>query len=126
LPLNEWTHLAGTYDGNAVKLYVNGQLEVEDTSGGVGMLQDANDLSIGNRSDGNDRAFAGTIDDVRVYSRALSAAEVGWLATEGSGYVSLDSEVNIYDSEPQGQKAVNFKDLAKFMTSWLEEKLWPL
>jgi len=127
LNLNEWIHLAGTYDGNAVKLYVNGQLDAEDTSGDLGLLQDTNDLCIGNRSDGNDRAFIGTIDDVRVYDYALSAAEVAYLVTgtTPTGYVPLDSQVNIYDEEAQGQKAVNFRDFAKFMTAWLNQQLWP-
>jgi len=125
LNLNEWTHLAGTYDGDALKLYVNGLLDAEDTTGGLAMLQDGNDLSIGNRSDGDDRAFVGTIDDVRVYDYALSVEEVAYIATQGTGYIGLDSQVNIYDEEDPGQKVVNFRDLAKLMTSWLEEKLWP-
>jgi len=127
LNLNEWIHVAGTYDGDVMKLYVNGQVADQATIGVVGILQDSNDLSIGNASDVNDRAFIGKIDDVRVYDYGLSAAEVAYLATgtTPTGYVPLDSQVNIYDEEDPGQKAVNFRDLAKFMSSWLEEKLWP-
>jgi len=125
LDLNEWTHVAGTYNGDALKLYINGQLDAEDTTGGLAILQDANDLSIGNRSDLDNRAFIGTIDDVRVYDYALPPEAVAYIATQGTGYVPLDSQVNIYDEEDLGKKAVNFRDLAKFMGSWLKEKLWP-
>ncbi|MHC4477572.1 MAG: LamG domain-containing protein [Planctomycetota bacterium] len=78
LRLDDWTHVAGTYDGDALKIYIDGQLDAEDSTGGMDLLQDANDLSIGNRSDGNDRAFIGRIDDVRVYDYALNALEVAY------------------------------------------------
>ena len=125
LSLNEWIHFGGTYDGNAVKLYVNGQLDAEDTTGGLAMLHDTNDLCIGNRSDGNDRAFVGTIDDVRVYNYALSGDEVAYIATQTTGYVPLNSRVNIYDEEPRSEKVVNFRDFAVLLNSWLNKEFWP-
>ena len=127
LSLNEWFHVGGTYDGDSVKLYINGQLDQEDSTGGLDILQDSNDLSIGNATDINDRAFIGKIDDVRVYDYALSAVEVAYVATAPAydGYVELTAQSNIYDEESAGDKVVNFRDLAKFMTAWLEQKLWP-
>jgi hypothetical protein len=130
LGLNEWIHVAGTYDGDTVKLYVNGQLEDQESTGGVDILYDSNDLSIGNRSDNNATPFIGKIDDVRVYDYALNAAEVAYIATlstgdPGTAYVPLVSQVNIYDEEAQGERAINFRDLAELMTAWMEEQLWP-
>jgi hypothetical protein len=122
---NEWIHLAGSYDGNNVKCYVNGQLSGSETIGVIALLQDSNDLSIGNRSDANDRAFIGTVDDVRVYDRALLDSEIAFIATDGTGYFPLISETNLYDLEPDGQKAVNFRDYAVLLESWLEQILWP-
>ncbi|MHC4477677.1 MAG: LamG domain-containing protein [Planctomycetota bacterium] len=129
---NEWMHLAGTYDGdgNTVKVYVNGR-EVDSredatfVSEGMSLSQDVNDLAIGNRSDDTNRQFIGKVDDVRVYNYGLSAAEVAYLATEGTGYVPLVSQVNLYDEEPAGQKAINFRDITLLLQSWLEEELWP-
>ena len=46
-------------------------------------------------------------------------------APENDGYMELDLPMNIYDGEPVGQKVVNFRDLAEFMTAWLDEQLWP-
>jgi hypothetical protein len=125
-PLNEWTHVTGTYDGNDLNLYINGQqIDVNDAnSGNAGLLQDANDLSIGNTVDGNDRLFEGRIDDVRVYDVALTDTEVAYVATGGTGYFPVDSIANIHDYEPLGQRAVNIKDCALLMDSWLEEKFW--
>ena len=129
LYINEWIHIAGTYDSNVSALYVNGQVVDQATIGDMGgsILQDVNDLSIGNASDVNDRAFIGMIDDVRVYNYGLTAPEVAYVATAPAydGYVALTAQTNIYDEELAGEKAVNFRDLAELMTVWLEEKLYP-
>jgi len=126
--LDDWIHVAGTYDGDVVALYVNGQLEDSNSFGDIGgWLHDTNDLSIGNRSDANDRGFIGRIDDVRVYGYALNALQVAYVATAPAydGYVALNAQTDIYDGEDRGQKTVNFRDLAFLMDYWLDEKLWP-
>jgi len=126
LVLDEWIHVAGTCDGTYIKAYANGQeVASRDDANNMTLSQEPNSLAIGNRADDRERVFEGKIDDVRVYSRALSAAELAWLGSDGTGYVPLLSVVNIYDEELQGDKVVNFRDLAKLMLSWGEEKLWP-
>ncbi|MHC4621909.1 MAG: LamG domain-containing protein, partial [Planctomycetota bacterium] len=131
---DEWIHLAGTFDGAAdtVKCYVNGQVvdrrdDVNFVSAlGKTLSQDTKDLGIGNRSDSTNREFIGVIDDVRVYSRALSEAEIGWLASDGSGYVPLRSRYNIYDLEPADKpQSINLRDLTVLANDWLKTKLWP-
>jgi len=126
---DEWWHIAGTYDGASVNSYVNGQLDGTRAHGAFTLLQDPNSLAIGDSVDAY-RAFFGRIDDVRLYNTALSAEEVAYVATQSTGgagtaYMPLLVRANIYDNEPQGSKAVNFKDFAELMTTWLEEKLWP-
>jgi len=128
----EWVHLAGTFDGdtNTVKGYINGQVadsrdDANFVTGGKTLSQDTNDLAMGNRSDANNRAFEGTVDDVRVYNYALTEAQVAYIASEGSGYIPLPSMVNLFDKEPAGEKAINFRDYAVLMENWLDEKLWP-
>lgn len=74
IELGEFTHLAGTYDGSIIRLYVNGLL-VGSTSHGAGLLTNSLDLSIGN-SAGQNRAWLGTIDDVRIYDSAITASDV--------------------------------------------------
>jgi hypothetical protein len=130
---NEWMHLAGTYDGdgNTVKVYVNGrEADSRDdatfVSQGISLSQDPVGLAIGNRSDDTNRQFIGKVDDVQVYDYALSAQQVAHLATEGNGYVVLASQANLYDAEPAGSKAINFKDFTVLLDGWLEMKLWPL
>ncbi|MHC4212100.1 MAG: LamG domain-containing protein [Planctomycetota bacterium] len=123
---DEWMHLAGVYDGNDIKVYVNGGLAASNGSAsGMLLLQDVNDLAIGDAVD-VDREFPGAVDDARVYDYGLTDAEVAYIGTENTGNVKLISIANIYDDEPIGEKAVNFRDFAVLMNSWLVEQLWPL
>lgn len=71
-----WNHLIITYDGSNIKTYLNGQLS--DTTPASGQISTNNlPLAIGNNAAGDqDRPIDSFIDDVRVYSRALSADEV--------------------------------------------------
>jgi glucose/arabinose dehydrogenase len=74
LPTNTWTHLAGTYDGLFLRLYINGT-EVSNTPLTGPISTSSNPLQIG----GDDifgQFFNGIIDEVRVYNRALSADEI--------------------------------------------------
>ena len=77
---NSWVHLAGLYDGTTWRLYRNGQ-EVK-VDGDLGAVTVNEVWAIGARSRSSaDRFFQGEIDDVRIYDRALSAAEIIALAT---------------------------------------------
>ena len=74
LPLNTWSHVAGTYDGLTVRLFVNG-LQVGSTAytGTIGTSTGV--LRIGGNSMWGE-FFQGRLDELRIYSRALSAAEI--------------------------------------------------
>ena len=73
-----WMHLAATYDGSIIKLYVNGALEGSLPWAGT-IATNATALGIGAQSD-DTRWFQGDLDDVRLYDRALSAGEIAALA----------------------------------------------
>ena len=77
IPIEEWLHLAGTYDGKTVHYYVNGKLEKKYAMAGGKIPKGGLLLGIGDRSDGCDcDTIQGYIDEFRIYDRALSAAEV--------------------------------------------------
>jgi peptidoglycan/xylan/chitin deacetylase (PgdA/CDA1 family) len=74
IPLNTWTHLAATYDGTTLKLFVNGsQVGSKAISGAIRVS--TSPLRIGGNAVWG-RYFRGRIDEVRVYNRALSQAEI--------------------------------------------------
>jgi len=66
-------HLAATYDGTTLKLYVNGTSVASTTS--KGSITAPSSFTVGARSDFAG-SWSGVIDEVAVYDRALSAAEV--------------------------------------------------
>ena len=74
LLLNTWTHVAGTYDGATLRLYVNG-VQVRSVPQTGSMAVTTGVLRIGGNSVWGEY-FAGLIDEVRVYDRALSEAEI--------------------------------------------------
>jgi glucose/arabinose dehydrogenase/PKD repeat protein len=74
LPANTWTHLAVTYDGAALRLYVNGVQAGSKTQTGS-IPASTGVLRIGGNSIWNE-FFVGLIDEVRIYNRALPASEI--------------------------------------------------
>lgn len=73
-----WMHVAGTYSGGVMKLYINGVQEGGDKSG-VSPEVNTQAFYIGSQQ-ANPRYYQGAIDDVRLYNRALSLAEIRALA----------------------------------------------
>lgn len=74
LPLNTWSHLAVTSDRSKLRLYLNGELI--DERAGDDVQATAAPLQIGGNPAGWGGMFGGKIDEPRIYSRALSAAEI--------------------------------------------------
>ncbi len=74
LPINTWTFVCGAMSSAPTALYINGSLFGTKGSGG-GIINSTNNLLIGSSFSGSE-FFNGFIDDVRVYNRALSAAEI--------------------------------------------------
>jgi hypothetical protein len=74
LTVNTWTHLAATYDGSVLALYRDGSL-VSSTLASGALITSTGALKIGGNSIWSE-PFAGLLDDLRVYSRALTASEI--------------------------------------------------
>ncbi len=73
LPVGVWSHLAGTYDGSRLRLYLNGT-QIASTAHAPSLTTSTDPLMIG--ADVYGEFFQGTIDEIRIYNRALSAAEI--------------------------------------------------
>ena len=74
LKLNHWHHLAMTYDGETMRVYLDGR-EVASKQVGKERSPGNTSLDIGRRQDGH-VYFTGKIDEVRLYDRALEPREV--------------------------------------------------
>jgi hypothetical protein len=82
-PAGVWTHLAGSYDGRRIKVYVNGRLQQTVEAPGRIAKSDA-PLYIGALMP-DARPFHGRIEDVCVWSRALADEEIARVATGAEG-----------------------------------------
>ena len=78
--VGRWTFLAGTYDGTRWNLYWNGVL-VSTNSAPLGALSMSADWAIGARGDGTERFFSGDIDEVAIFTNALTAAQIQQVIT---------------------------------------------
>jgi hypothetical protein len=113
LPLNTWSHLAVTLSGSTGTLYVNGTPVATNSNMTLhpSSLGNTNQDWIG-RSQFGDPNLNGDVDDFAIYSRALSASEIGALAggqtaagdvadykfDEDSGATAADSSGNGRDA----------------------------
>jgi tetratricopeptide (TPR) repeat protein len=74
---HEWHHVCGTYDGANIRLYVDGVEDPESPVAYSGNIDTNNwEVLIGENAQSPGREWNGLIDDVRIYSFALSEAEV--------------------------------------------------
>jgi hypothetical protein len=73
-PANAWTHVAFTYDGANLILYVNGT-EVNRRPMTGALTPSTGVLRLGGNTIWGEH-FAGVLDDVRIYTRALTPGEV--------------------------------------------------
>lgn len=79
--LNQWVHVTGVFrPGEAVELYINGQLINSDTTNVPAQIGQSNLFKIGSRADNTTQGFwDGQIDEVRIIPRALASTEISGL-----------------------------------------------
>jgi Concanavalin A-like lectin/glucanases superfamily len=79
---NQWHHVAGTYDGTNIRVYLNGILR--NTVASSAYTPSTRSAKIGARTAGGtiQNYFSGNLDDIRLYSRSLSAPEIALLASK--------------------------------------------
>jgi LmbE family N-acetylglucosaminyl deacetylase len=88
-----WYHVAGVRGADFTQLYVNGQLESQTN---VSFPQDygTNGLFFGSSGQSDwDHKFAGLLDEVALYNRALSAAEIAAIFTAGAAGKCLQAVI---------------------------------
>ncbi|MFH1923159.1 MAG: LamG-like jellyroll fold domain-containing protein, partial [Planctomycetota bacterium] len=102
-----WHHVAGTYDGTTARLYYDGKLRGEIQTK-INTVLDGT-FHIGANIDEHFRDFLGSIDDVAVYDRALTADEIR------DHYALREEVLSRLETEEQA------KNLARILESDVEE-----
>jgi hypothetical protein len=80
IPRWQWQHVVLVRDGQTVRVYLNGQLEIE-TKAAANFPAGFDQCFFGGRSD-NDSNWEGRLDEIAVFNRALSAKEVARLVVK--------------------------------------------
>ena len=76
IPLNQWSHVAGTYDGAHLTIYVNGAPVGNPVPASGLIIPSGNQLHISHDPAASSRIFTGLIDEPSVYGSALSAMDI--------------------------------------------------
>jgi hypothetical protein len=128
LDAGQWYHAAVTYDTSdeVARTYIDGVLDTEVTGFGAGTPW-VGPMNIG-AWNGSERYFDGAIDDVRIYDRALTQAEIGSLAGKTAVYtqpfyILLSPRDPDIDMNSDG--TIDLKDYALLADTFLDEVLWP-
>ena len=137
---DQWYHIAGVYDGNNVKVYIDGVLAATvDDGADPGIASSNIDLWIGNSAYDTSRRFNGLIDEVRIWNYGKSQAEIQetmaeilegnepglsgyWRFDEGTGNTAFDSTGNNNDGALVGMpdwttEVPDVHDYTGFMTT---------
>jgi hypothetical protein len=80
VPMNAWSHIALTHDGNCTRIYVNGLLSAYSSSYSMTFN---NAINLGRRTSSNTH-FKGWLDETTLYNRALTDAEILAIYNAGS------------------------------------------
>ncbi|MCX6708574.1 MAG: right-handed parallel beta-helix repeat-containing protein, partial [Candidatus Woesearchaeota archaeon] len=88
---NQWHHIVGTYNGTNLTLYVDGS-QAAIGAGPASIVSSNKDIYIGGGDQGLSYPFNGTMDEVRIYNRALTSQEIS--ADYNSGAPKYDKMVS--------------------------------
>ncbi len=90
LTTGTWHHIVGTYDGTQSRLYLDGNLVAGPTNEGGNGSCNASEIGIGALNNGATYKFSGLVDEMGIWSKALSATEIADLYNGGSGQTMID------------------------------------
>jgi len=144
LPITSWTHVGGVYDGASLTLYING-VAVSSAPMTGSLAQTARSLTIGSYND-NEESINGMLDEVRLYSSALTIEQMyddyqkgfapvsEWKLDDGSGTVARDESENKNDGELFGPVwrsggecvfggCLSFDGANDYVDAWSEQSL---
>ncbi len=91
IPADQWSHVAGTYDGQTMRLFINGQLVKSNTTLIPALQKTSYPLLIGTslRAGSKTAFFDGLVDELSIYDRALDQTEIESIANQFNSAAGL-------------------------------------
>ncbi len=95
---NVWTHYCGSYDGQTIRIYLNGKLAQEKQAPTKLAASDYNDqtLWLGGVYPNADRPFIGEINDLTIWSKVLSQEEIEQVVAKGA-HTIVDARIALWN-----------------------------
>lgn len=117
-----WTHITGTWDGNIMKMYINGMLDTSITFTGTIGYNTGLGLYIGYNTS---QYYKGIIDDIRIYDYALNINQVGTLYKQITNNSITGDPTVCYSFNPilQGTLPKGGMDTNNYTYSWISSTL---
>ncbi|MBM3211716.1 hypothetical protein FJZ33_05835, partial [Candidatus Poribacteria bacterium] len=121
--LNTWVHVAAVYDGQERRLYINGKLDASAKASGT-ISVTTYPLTLGFSS--HNRYFDGIIDEVKIWSRALTGNEIADLANIGSTPIVCDGPVStkgpskdpvLMGTDPDDSQEANLNQISAYSSN---------
>lgn len=106
---NTMTHVAVTYDKSNIRIYINGILDRTQAATGAMIYTVTQDLKIGQRATGTTGSFGGLIDDILIYPIALSATNVGYLASQRGAIYAQVADGGLINSQSLVRPAGDYR-----------------
>lgn len=119
-----WHHVAGTYDGANVRLYIDGMLVATTPHAGSIALCNELPLYIGASSEWPDRTYQGAIDDVWLYNCSLTGTEINNLMAGAPVIAGLVARWTL--DEPGSGVTISVDPMRAAIVAWEEgaPKCW--
>lgn len=105
-----WHHIAGVYDQGELRLYVDGVLVLSNTGAFTGNLDAVADVKIGRQD--LDLETTGRLDEVSIWSRALSASEIEKMHRRQLGEFGRDSVSSYTSAAQDGGQGTSWSNLS--------------
>ena len=114
-----WHHLVGQYTGSSVQIYVDGQLKGTLAASGPISYTLGTNFYLGRHGfGGTNHHYNGTIDQVRVYGRALTSTEISALAAEAPPSSGITFKVLTWNL--QKARGTDNSDSVNAIADWIK------
>lgn len=128
VPLGRWTHVAATYDGSFMRLWVDGRQVKKTRKSGLVVDNNSVKASVGNQFLGQARGFVGSMNNIGVTRTALNKQEIAKLIVQGDEiFNGSETDTDVMNPGPNATKgdlshgaSVVCDDINDVSTRWNE------